>query len=302
MTEIQETKAEYSLNRGNLKMIALFCMGIDHFAVAIMEPLLRSMAEEDDWYMAVSVATIAMRLIGRIAFPIFCFFIVEGMIHTRSVLKYALRLIFIGIISEVPFDMVLKHKFYNPEYQNVFWTLLIGLITIYAMDGISKKFRMKDTYRYIFQTIACLAGLLCAQGFETDYGCIGVLTIVLIYLIGENEYKYAIVLNVIGQVIKFITLWKVPVREIAIDIISLVVVSMALWMCQRIPDRNSRRMFGGCAALVTINAFELPVIANVSLMKYYNGEKGKKIGALFYIFYPVHLLLFAGLCKLVGLY
>ena len=64
-------KAEYGLNRGNLKMIALFCMAIDHIGLAIVESWILKLSEDSMMYMFASLLDLVLRLIGRLAFPIF---------------------------------------------------------------------------------------------------------------------------------------------------------------------------------------------------------------------------------------
>ena len=66
------------LSSSTLKWIAVITMLIDHFAVAIY-PGIPDFSF--DTYRT-------LRLIGRIAFPIYCFLIVEGFYHTRNIWKY----------------------------------------------------------------------------------------------------------------------------------------------------------------------------------------------------------------------
>ena len=76
------------LSGSSLKVIALVSMTVDHIAYYLMEhgTLLYEL----------------MRMVGRMAFPIFAFLLVEGYTHTRSRGKYALNLLIFALISEVP--------------------------------------------------------------------------------------------------------------------------------------------------------------------------------------------------------
>ena len=72
-----------------------------------------------------------MRFIGRIGFPVFCFLLIEGFLHTSSKKKYATRLFLFALVSEFPFDYALFNTPFAPGYQNVFFTLFLGLLTIW---------------------------------------------------------------------------------------------------------------------------------------------------------------------------
>ena len=72
-------------------------------------------------------------LIGRIAFPLFCFQLVNGFKHTKNIYKYMLRLIIFGIISQIPFSIFIY--FYSGSFitLNIFFTLALGLLAIYLL-------------------------------------------------------------------------------------------------------------------------------------------------------------------------
>lgn len=298
MNEVTKEK-EYGLNRGNLKMIALFCMTLDHFSCAIFESWISRLTKGEALYYALVGTDFLTRGVGRIAFPIYCFFIVEGLLHTKSVTKYALRLLLLAFISEVPFDMVIVHKYYSTTNQNVFWTLLIGLIAIYAMDSAFKKFSEKPAY--IVSAIAGISACLAAQCFRTDYGGVGVMTVIVIYLVGQNKIRFAMLINICAQLIKLLST-KSSVGLLVLNLVSVALFSLVIIMSTKIVNINSRKAYVACATLSTLNLYEMFAMFNVVILDKYNGEKGKGYKWLFYFYYPVHLAAAAGLCMLVGLY
>ena len=214
-----------SFNASQLKILAVVSMIIDHMAYGLV-----SEAAHPTLYFC-------MRAFGRLAFPIFAFFIVEGFYNTRSFKKYALRLLILALISEVPFDLFFEKSSFYPAYQCTIWTLLIGLIAIAAMARVD----------HIAGKIA-VAAAFCSLAwlFKSDYDAYGVLLIEIIYMLR--------------------------------------------------PDRRRQCVTAGCLALYQTFA----CCAFVPLY-YYNGERGRRIGRFFYIFYPVHLLILYGVSRFLTL-
>ena len=120
--------------------------------------------------------------IGRLAFPIFCFLIVEGLFHTRDKKKYALRLLIAAIISEVPYDLMRFGTVWNFDSQNVLWTLLFGFLAIAMIEYVKAKYP-GDMFKY--NTFSCLSIMVCgvaAMFLGTDYSLYGVMLIVSFYM------------------------------------------------------------------------------------------------------------------------
>ena len=189
------------LSGSTLKLIAICAMSIDHFAASIIYygillpavPLSRGTGAWN-WYMIYKV----MRFIGRIAFPIFCFLLVEGFLHTSNRKKYALRLFLFALISELPFDLALFNSPVDWGYQNVFFTLLIGLLVIWAMDAVRKS-----KFQIPLQLTAILVGGFLAWFLKTDYDYKGILLIVILYI-----FRYDRKLRTIAGCISL--LWEAP--------------------------------------------------------------------------------------------
>lgn len=114
--------AGQGLDGTQLKWIALVTMFIDHTGAAVVERLLSETSPA--WLTALYFA---LRIIGRLAFPIYCFLLAEGFAHTHSRPKYLARLAVFALVAEVPFDLATQGLVYYPGYQNVFFTLALGL-------------------------------------------------------------------------------------------------------------------------------------------------------------------------------
>lgn len=136
------------LSQEALKIIACVTMLIDHIG-------------------AVLVPSIGLRIIGRMAFPIYCFLMAEGMAHTRNVKKYGLRLAIGALLAEIPFDLALFGEF-SWMHQSVMVTLLLGFCMVL---WIRRTVRGRMVPVIIF---AVLAELL-----SVDYGCWGIMIIAL---------------------------------------------------------------------------------------------------------------------------
>ncbi len=166
-----------------LKWIALITMFIDHIGAGILEKSSTFMSEH---YQIDYVA----RSIGRLAFPIFCFLIVEGYDHTRSRLKYARNLLIFALISEIPFDMLFRLKYFDMSYQNVYFTLLIGLLTIMGMGFFEEK-NLK--FSLLLELPVAALGAFIAYLMKTDYAEWGVVLIAVIFITRKNRLVQCLV-------------------------------------------------------------------------------------------------------------
>lgn len=180
-----------------LKVLAIVAMLLDHIAAVFLS--------------YGTMPYMLMRGFGRIAFPIFCFLIVEGYFHTRDVKKYMFRLAGFAIISEIPFDLCFYHKFFYWEHQNVFFTLLVGLVAICAIDKIRKHFSASYVQGLVLQFAVIILAMIVAWFLRTDYQMLGILIIMAFYVNRGNMVQIALSLFVItlclGNSIQFYSLF-----------------------------------------------------------------------------------------------
>lgn len=265
------------LDSDALKIIAIVTMLIDHIGASFLEKILYSgnTGIPDYWYEVDTV----LRSIGRTAFPIFAFLLVEGFFHTRSRKKYLGRLLLFAVLSEIPFNLAFHGFLFYPGSQNVFWTFCIGFLVIWGLEKLygayrsgsdilrrdSKRIqeykrenRFEIRYRAGYPIVVMFAavcvvmtGAVSALILKADYGIYGFLLILLFYL-GRHGNVPRIVVCTCGYL-------------------------LFLW--------EPYCLFG------------------FLLILFYNGkrkQRGRGFQFFFYFFYPVHLLIL-GLIRVVFL-
>lgn len=159
----ESEKTMSKLNSNQLKLIAMISMTIDHL-ISVLYP-----NYPDDWWI------IFLHIIGRLAAPIFWFFLVEGYYHTRNIRKYAARLLLFAVIGHFAYNFAFGIP-YLPFQTSVFnqtsvlWALFWGLAALVVNDS--------ERLRQWQKTIAIL--VICALTFCADWSCIAVLAILQI--------------------------------------------------------------------------------------------------------------------------
>lgn len=126
------------------------------------------------------------RMIGRLAFPIFAFLIVEGALHTRDFKKYVSRIAVFALISEIPYDLAI---FAIPVYWgqcNILVTFLIGLLCIKVMQKLLVHFNFSPV-GYAMGTAVFLGGAAAARLLHTDYEIYGVMLIYVFYVFRDRK-------------------------------------------------------------------------------------------------------------------
>lgn len=168
-----------SLSGTVLKRIACLSMLIDHIGAALLENgLFRQNAV---WQGGVRLDFV-MRMAGRLAFPIYCFLLVEGFVHTHDFRKYALRMLGFALLSEFPFDWAFFSGVWW-GHQNVYFTLLLGLLAMKALDTFRTGEGTPDA-RGILCAAACTGA---AALLRCDYDVMGMALILALYLTRKDR-------------------------------------------------------------------------------------------------------------------
>ncbi len=236
-----------------LKIIACICMLLDHIGFF--------------WNIY------PLRIIGRLAFPIFVYMIYNGYRHTSSKTKYALRLAIFALATQIPFNLFLYGKlWYNNG--NVFFTLLAALLCLWSVDTMRKH---KVLHWFCLIPSIIVSALYHLGVIVSDYGAVGILMILVFYFCDHKGFGWK-VLTVIGF---FCAIYYNFVLSGAKNFALLL-----LGTPRAFPSISQWK------ATQAYSALALPLIFA------YNGKKGTIAGKTggkalqygFYLFYPLHML------------
>lgn len=236
-------QAKLDISSAGLHILAMSLMLCDHLWATVIPG--------NDW----------LTCIGRLAFPIFAFTLVEGYFHTRSIKRYALRLLTFAVISEIPFNLMLGSSVIYPFHQNVIWTLLIGLWMIHLNELAEQK--NKPIVIGLTRVGTVFLGALLGLLSFSDYNAAGVLMILIFYFFRGS------------------TLWCRIGQLVGMYYINF-------------------EMLKGLVFPVTLGSFSIEIpqqgLAILALLPIwlYRGRKGyssKWFQQLCYWFYPAHMLL-----------
>lgn len=257
----QDIQIQRGISGSTLKFIAMLTMLIDHIGATIVLQFVQRNSDNFDALGNVRMTGMVvlyyvLRGIGRLAFPIFIFLLLEGFQYTHNRFRYIGRLLLFAILSEIPFDLavnlsvkwILKGHFLEFTSQNVFFTLAIGMIVLTVLEGL-RALQMDTILKAVLIVGVAALGAALAYALHTDYGAVGVLAICTAY--GFRNQK----------------------KEL--------------------------RMAAPCVILSILNMSELYALVDAGIAHFYNGKRGLKLKWVFYIFYPLHLLILAGICVLL---
>ena len=277
-----------------LRIIACVCMLLDHIGYCFggRYPFLAP-----------------LRWIGRIAFPLYVFLIVNGFRHTSNRLRYALRLAIFAVISQLPFVLMLHTKDTLAAFDailasgtarqflgaaagllrplNVFVTLLLALLTVWATDAMRKHRILK--YLCFLPTLVVFAAYYYGL-IRSDYGAKGILLAMTFYLFDRERFTTA------GGKLLWVFLTAIGML---CSIYYSYLISFGFFCLHYIQGRP--HAINPPTKWELTQLFSLLALVPIFL---YNGKKGKlpasRGGAKavqlgFYLFYPVHMLALFGI-------
>ena len=171
------------LSGSALKMIAVITMLIDHIGAVLLS--MYQPAQKSCLLLFGREYTVYLifRDIGRAAFPIFCFLLLEGFRHTRSRFLYGRNLLLFALLSEIPWNLMFTNTL-RYERQNVFFTLFLGYLAFCAIEYFQARPSMQ---------LLCILGLLVISIFlKADYGWRGYIFLLIMYYMRNDKPGQAI--------------------------------------------------------------------------------------------------------------
>lgn len=156
-------------------------MLIDHVNKALIYPNLQG--------GVMNVISDIFDIIGRIAFPIFIFLLVEGFFKTRNRWKYLGTLLLFGVISEVPFDMFTTGTFFEPNWNNIMFTLALVLVSIWIVDVLKRKMaKLPKILWYFVSFLIVIIMCFIASSLSVDYDYHAILIGYIYYIFHEKQF------------------------------------------------------------------------------------------------------------------
>ena len=302
------------LTAQDIKLIAIISMLLDHigYAILIRLPGMANLTSATN-----SVYSI-LRCLGRPAFPIYCFMLVEGIMHTRSPLKYAARMLGFAIVSEIPFDLAFYGTPLWKDHQNVYWTLLLGVLMLWAFKTLDEKGTGP-----VPKLLLKILPLIIVPGYAfwrtrntlihkslsfplpqvVLYWAAGVITLIVVfalinYIYREYSERTALILCadlIITSVTALIAdLCKTDYRSAGIIAIA------AMYMFKK--NDIDRIISGGVVLTLLSHPIEIASVLAIPFISRYNHERGRGMKYLFYLFYPAHLIILYLIARLLGLW
>ena len=250
-----------NLDAYKLKWIAIIGMILNHVVIA-------------GWDIIPLWLRFPLYAAGGLTFPIMGYFVVEGYKHTSNLNRYILRLLVFGLLA-MPFHILaigVPLGGGNPAlypWLNIMFSIVLSLLVLVMYD----KLKIRAIFWFIFILFLVPISLLF---FEWYF--IGI-TVVLLFHIIRNETARRIVPPIVAGV-----LW-----------LGLSLLSGAM------PEvEGAYGLITDANFYTVMPVFGIGCVAAAVLLKNYNEERGKQMKWLFYILYPLHLALLAGVALVFG--
>ena len=228
-----------------------------------------------------------LNVLGRIAFPLFCFQLIVGYTYTHDLKKYIFRVFVFALISQIPFS-IFSYNYSGTYFSlNVFFFFFFGLLALYCYDS-------KNLNILIKLAIICIISFL-ASFLKTDYGAYGVILLFIIYLfypkrelLGKN-YKNVYILSLEKKLYEKFNKNNVNLNNNSLNKFifktNLICFLLFILIWSLVKYLN---LFNGIGVFYYILLVIFTFLPSI-FMLLFNGKKGYSFKYGFYAFYPLHI-------------
>ena len=237
-------------NKGKIELTSM-ALHIMAMAFMLCDHLWGTIVPGNDW----------LTCVGRLAFPIFSFLLVEGYFHTKNLKKYVIRLLLFAIISEIPFNFAMGSRLFYPIHQNVLWSFLISIGLIHWNERTRQT--GKRWLRVLVGCVSVLLGYIAGLVTMVDYYHAGILTVLAFYFFRQKKWwSYAC---------QLLCLWYINMEMLGGFSYEVQILGQTRFLMRQ--------------------GFALLALIPIWLYRGKQGYHSKWLQYVYYGFYPLHLLI-----------
>lgn len=251
----------FGIDAYHLKVIAIMTMLLDHsfkmfypLWIDVLQPWMSADTAFSMLYMICSL--------GRITFPIFAYLFAEGCFYTSNKRKYLIRLFLFALLAELPFQLMICIIQGTPMQLHFGFTNVLFTFWLSAIAVFSYAFLRKQHSSYFLCLMPLLITLIVSYVLQTDYYVSGIVMVFLCYCArGKKQKQLVLFLGIILNCLIIYPILDVLMYGFSDFIIAPYVFDFMYTMLALIP------------------------------IHYYNGQRGKAMKYVFYVFYPAHIFI-----------
>ncbi len=266
-----------SLNAFQIKIIALITMTIDH--IGAYQTFTSSQTVND-----------GLRIAGRIAAPLFLFMVTEGMRHTHNKPGYIFRLYAAGVIIELLNRMIELYT-RQPGPGNTLPAFFYTALFIYCIERMIQQKQIQNNRSRVRTVLICSFGLLLPflsyvlHVILSEHGFHNVWAVISVFFPSPMNVDYSILFVLMGIAWYFIHN----------SVINSIILALLSLICMLVPGSVFFTTQSVWFAPVFFGVYQLFINTQwcmflaAPFMLLYNGQKGRSLKYLFYIYYPLHV-------------
>ncbi len=256
-----------------LKIIAILTMLIDHIGVLLLPEL--------------SI----LRTIGRISFPIFCYFIANGYRYTSNRKKYFTRILIFALISQIPYMFLNYGAEMELMHFNVLFLFAYALIVLHFVDRLRAHTIMRYVVTFILTIIPLILQILIPN-FALSYGTYGIILVLIFYVFKDNFKKIFVSFVILSLLYPYIS-------------VSIYMAQRANSIATVLDFRNNYDILMKNSNLFALSGFYFQarsILAILVIDIFRKVDINFRINKyFFYIFYPAHISILLLIRYLMGM-